>query len=78
MGKPGKFLVGALVGAAAAALLTPVTGKKARKKVAERLEKAGVDREKIEEAAGAARKIGRALLERAKKEAASKSKTKSK
>lgn len=37
MGKSGKFIFGALLGAAAAALLTPVAGKEARtslKKVA--------------------------------------------
>ena len=42
----GKFVFGALLGAAAAALLTPVAGKKARKKVADTAEKAGIDKEK--------------------------------
>ncbi|MBI2050508.1 MAG: YtxH domain-containing protein [Parcubacteria group bacterium] len=79
MGKSGKFLAGALLGAAAAALLTPVAGKKARKKVAEGLEKAGVDREMVEETLRAAAKKGSDLLKQARKEvAASKTKTKSK
>ncbi|MEK7189003.1 MAG: hypothetical protein AAB671_00655 [Patescibacteria group bacterium] len=77
MGKSGKFLAGALLGAAAAALLSPVSGKAARKKVAEGLEKAGLDRAKAAVAASAAGKIGSELLKRARKEvAASKTKTK--
>jgi len=76
MGKSKKFLAGALLGAAAAVLLTPVAGKKARKKVVEGLEKAGVDRETIAETVSAAVKKGSELLKQAKKQTASKTKTK--
>jgi gas vesicle protein len=66
MGKSGKFMFGALLGAAAAALLTPVAGKKARKKVAETAEKAGVDKEKIEQVKKQAKELGGELLDKAK------------
>ncbi|MBI2636906.1 MAG: YtxH domain-containing protein [Parcubacteria group bacterium] len=78
-----KFLAGALVGAAAAALLTPLTGKKARKKVAEAANRAGLDREKLEGALGAVVEKSSELLRTVREEAAekrsgSKTKTKSK
>jgi gas vesicle protein len=56
---------GALLGAAAAALLTPVAGKKARKKVADTAEKAGIDKEKIDQVVGQAKDIGGGLLKKA-------------
>ncbi|MBI1961452.1 MAG: hypothetical protein HYS45_01985 [Parcubacteria group bacterium] len=69
MAKSGKFLAGALVGAAAAALLTPIAGKIARKKVMEAANKAGLDREKLEQAASAVMEKGSELLRQARKEA---------
>ena len=85
MAKSGKFLAGALVGAAAVALLTPIAGKKARQKVMEAANKAGLDREKLEEVASAVMEKGSELLRQARKEVAqkrnrgsSKTKTKSK
>ncbi len=88
MAKSGKFLAGALVGAAAAALLTPIVGKTARKKVMEAANKAGLDREKLEQAASAVMEKGSEFLRQAreearerrarKKTAGSKTKTKSK
>jgi len=48
MSKSSKFVLGALVGAVAAALLTPVSGKKARDKVKHTASKAGLDANKIE------------------------------
>jgi len=43
MSKSGKFLFGALLGAAAAALLTPIAGKKARQKLQKTAEKVKSD-----------------------------------
>lgn len=43
MSKTGKFIAGAILGAAAAALLTPVSGKKARAKINATAKKAGID-----------------------------------
>ena len=87
MRKSGKFLAGALLGAAAAALLSPVTGKKARKKVIEAANKAGLDRERLEGMANAVMEKGSEFLREARQEVAhkrgegrgsSKTKTKSK
>ncbi|OJI07629.1 hypothetical protein BK004_00895 [bacterium CG10_46_32] len=70
MAKSGKFLAGALIGAAAAALLTPIAGKKARKKMMEAASKAGLDRDAIEGAVGGIVEKGSKLLQQAKKEVA--------
>ena len=67
MGKSGKFIFGALLGAAAAALLTPVAGKKARKKVAQTAEKVGIDKEKIDQVVNQAKDFGSDLLQKAQK-----------
>ncbi len=48
MGKSSKFLIGALLGAAAAALLTPVSGKRARGSALRAAKRAGVPTEKLE------------------------------
>lgn len=48
MSKTGKFIAGAILGAAAAALLTPVSGKKARAKLKAGAQKAGLKTEKYE------------------------------
>lgn len=60
------------MGAAAAALLSPVTGKKARKKVMEAANKAGLDREKLEGMANAVMEKGSEFLREARKEVAQK------
>lgn len=79
MPKSGKFLIGALVGAAAAALLTPVAGKKARQKLAEQAKKAGMDREKFEEVVETVAQKGSELLKQAQSSVgARKTKTKTK
>lgn len=71
-------MVGALVGAAAAALLTPIAGKKARKKVVEAARKAGVDREALAAAADAVVEKGSEFLRQAREEVAQKKRTGSK
>ncbi|MBU2575993.1 YtxH domain-containing protein [Patescibacteria group bacterium] len=43
MSKSGKFVLGALLGAAAAALLTPIAGKKTRQKLQKTVEKVKSD-----------------------------------
>lgn len=43
MSKSGKFILGALLGAGAAVLLTPITGKKARGSLRQAAEKRGLD-----------------------------------
>ena len=48
MSKSGKFLLGALLGATAAVLLTPVTGKKARSSLRGLAEKKGLDTSAIQ------------------------------
>lgn len=48
MSKSGKFLLGALLGAAAAVLLTPVAGKKARGSLKKMAVKQGLPLEAIE------------------------------
>ena len=79
MAKSGKFIAGALIGAAAAALLTPIAGKKARKKIMDAAKSAGFDAEKIDEFAQSAKKIGQRIIKEATKQAPeSKTKNKSK
>jgi len=48
MSKTGKFIAGAILGAAATALLTPVSGKKVRAKINSTAKKAGFKTEKYE------------------------------
>jgi len=49
MSKSGKFILGALLGAGAAILLTPVTGKKARGALRATAVKKGLDVEALQE-----------------------------
>lgn len=49
MSKSGKFILGALLGATAAVLLTPVTGKKARSALRTTAVKKGLNVEAVQE-----------------------------
>ncbi len=48
MSRTGKFIAGAILGAAATALLTPVSGKKMRAKINSSAKKAGIKTDKYE------------------------------
>ena len=62
MSKSSKFVLGAIIGAAAAALLTPVSGKKARDKVKSAAGRAGIDTKELEKKVKSlAQKGGRAI-----------------
>jgi len=71
MGKSSKFLLGALLGAAAAALLTPVAGKRARAKVKQAAKQAGVPTGSLEDAVSKLVKKGGSVFSAAKDRVAS-------
>ncbi len=73
MPKSSKFFLGALLGAAAVALLTPVTGKKARSVFSKAAKSAGIPTDKIKSAFDDLSEKGEELLGKA-----SSSKTKNK
>jgi gas vesicle protein len=66
MGKTAKFIFGAIVGATAAALLTPVTGKRARKEALKIAKKVGIDTDKLDSAADLLIKKGEEIFEKPK------------
>lgn len=66
MGKTAKFIFGAIVGAAAAALLTPVTGKRARQEASKIAKKAGIDTDKLNSAADFLVKKSEQIFEKSK------------
>jgi len=75
MGK-SKFLVGAILGAAAAALLTPVTGKKTRDSVKKAAKRVGVPTDGVAEAVNSIVEKGTELLSKADGTKDKKTKTK--
>jgi gas vesicle protein len=77
MGK-SKFIVGALLGAAAAALLTPVSGKGARTKVKKAALKVGLDTNKLESQVGQLAKQGKGIIGSVIQKAEERVKTKTK
>jgi len=71
MAKSSKFLFGAIVGALAAAFLTPVSGKKAREKVSKLAKKSGIDQKQASALLGVlddVKKKGIEIFEQVKKE----------
>jgi gas vesicle protein len=76
MSKSSKFLAGALLGAAAAALLSPVSGKSARNKVKKVAQKAGVDTKKLESNVNALAGKGKGVISSVIQKAAQQAKIK--
>jgi gas vesicle protein len=66
MGRPSKFIFGAVLGAVAAALITPVAGKKARTRLKQAAQKAGVDTKKLDKQIGGIIEKGGQLLREVK------------
>ncbi len=66
MGKAAKFIFGAIIGAVATALLTPVSGKRAREQASKIAKKAGLDSKKLSSVADFVVKKGREFLDEAK------------
>lgn len=78
MSKSGKFLLGALLGAGAAVLLTPVTGKKARSSLRNLAEKKGLDAGALQSKAESLLARGAKLVQAIKQEEPPKPKRKTK